>query len=109
MYIFTVNVPGGERGNEKMHAQLGKSNFLSILLNWKEEAFFDVLLTIDVIFEGKEIQLRHRAPVIGISILNLGNKLLHVQESGDRHAPHYALISSEEQIKVSNFLTDSPS
>lgn len=57
---------------------------------------------------GKEIQLKHRAPVIGISIVDsMGVPLPEpLQKSGDPVGHyHRVIISSEEQFKVVSLST----
>lgn len=51
---------------------------------------------------GKEIQLKHRAPVIGISVVDsTGSPLPEpLQKAGDLVGPHRVIISSEEQFKM---------
>nr|XP_018912290.1 PREDICTED: protein lethal(2) giant larvae-like [Bemisia tabaci] len=80
VYIFTITLPPRARRNEdKVLCQL-----------------------------GKEIQLRHRAPVVGISIVDGANKPLPEPfevEKGlckpvDVSAPHRVIIGSEEQFKI---------
>lgn len=80
VYIFTMLIPGGsKRKNEKVCAQL-----------------------------GKEIQLKHRAPVVSLSIIDGANKALpepfEVEEGlckpADHSSPHHVVIGSEEQFKV---------
>lgn len=68
------------------------------------------------IFEtGKEIQLKHRAPVIAIQILDgLGHPLPEPFEvenkrakAADLNGNHRVIICSEEQFKVSGILVKS--
>ncbi|XP_055375721.1 lethal(2) giant larvae protein isoform X2 [Condylostylus longicornis] len=47
---------------------------------------------------AKEIQLKHRAPVVGISIFD--NNGIPLEMTGSGAAPHRVLIASEEQFKV---------
>lgn len=47
---------------------------------------------------AKSIQLKHRAPVVGISIFD--NAGVPLELSGPGTAPHRVLIASEEQFKV---------
>ena len=51
---------------------------------------------------GKEIQLKHRAPVIGVSIIDGANNAVEPDSKPtDTVPPHRVIICSEEQIKVS--------
>lgn len=71
VYIFTLNIPGGtSRKNEKATAQL-----------------------------AKEIQLKHRAPVVAMGIINMANRTVQIRDS-ENSGPHYVVISSEEQVKL---------
>lgn len=47
---------------------------------------------------AKSIQIKHRAPVVGISIFD--NAGVPLELSGPGTAPHRVLIASEEQFKV---------
>lgn len=47
---------------------------------------------------GKEIQLKHRAPVLSVTVIDANSMPLHK----DSMMPHRVLICSEEQFKVSN-------
>jgi lethal(2) giant larvae protein len=79
VYVYTVNVPGGERRSKE-----------------------DVGCVI-----AKEIQLKHRAPVLSIIILDCNSS--HVEGFSPQHdhlGPHKVIISSEEQIKVRTFVTE---
>ncbi|XP_063707331.1 lethal(2) giant larvae protein [Culicoides brevitarsis] len=49
---------------------------------------------------AKEIQLKHRAPVIGITLYDNAAVPLDFQQPGQTSAPHKVLIASEEQFKV---------
>lgn len=79
VYIFTINLPPNDKRKEKrVIAQL-----------------------------GKEIQLKHRAPVIGITVIDAENRsVTEVQEYStpgkplDICGPHKVIIASEEQFKV---------
>ena len=80
VYVFTVAVPtGNRRSEEDVKCQL-----------------------------GKEIQLKHRAPVIAISVLDGASCPLpepfEVEKAGvkqpDTSSPHRVVICSEEQFKV---------
>jgi lethal(2) giant larvae protein len=48
---------------------------------------------------AKEIQIKHRAPVIGITVFDNHGLPLDMQE-GAGASPHKVLIASEEQFKV---------
>ncbi|KAJ8679019.1 hypothetical protein QAD02_014806 [Eretmocerus hayati] len=82
VYVFTLAIPAGVRRTEE-----------------------DVNCTL-----GKEIQLKHRAPVIAITILDGSNVPLpepFEAERGicpgpDMASPHRVLIASEEQFKIFN-------
>lgn len=82
VYVFTLAIPAGVRRNEE-----------------------DVNCTL-----GKEIQLKHRAPVIAITILDGSNVPLPepfeaekgVTAGPDMSAPHRVVIASEEQFKIFN-------
>ncbi|XP_057332677.1 lethal(2) giant larvae protein homolog 1-like isoform X2 [Microplitis mediator] len=82
VYVFTLGIPAGARRNED-----------------------DVNCTL-----GKEIQLKHRAPVIAITILDGSNVPLPepfevekgVTAGPDMTAPHRVVIASEEQFKIFN-------
>ncbi|KAK0172994.1 hypothetical protein PV328_006251 [Microctonus aethiopoides] len=82
VYVFTLAIPAGVRRNEE-----------------------DVNCTL-----GKEIQLKHRAPVIAITILDGSNVPLPepfeaekgVVAGPDMTAPHRVVIASEEQFKIFN-------
>jgi hypothetical protein len=58
---------------------------------------------------AKEIQLKHRAPVIGISIIDASCRPLPeplevekgLAKPADTSGPHKVIIGSEEQFKVS--------
>ncbi|KAL1453317.1 hypothetical protein WDU94_007465 [Cyamophila willieti] len=80
VYVFTLNIPSSsKRNSDKVICQL-----------------------------AKEIQLKHRAPVIGISIIDASCRPLPDSkevESGlakppDTTGPHKVIIGSEEQFKV---------
>ncbi|XP_014285464.1 lethal(2) giant larvae protein isoform X3 [Halyomorpha halys] len=72
VYVFTLAIPGGEkRKEESVACQL-----------------------------GKEIQLKHRAPVINISIMDGNCNSVDTSRLDNHPPPHKVLISSEEQIKV---------
>ncbi|XP_074094128.1 LLGL domain-containing protein l(2)gl isoform X1 [Cotesia typhae] len=82
VYVFTLGIPASARRNED-----------------------DVNCTL-----GKEIQLKHRAPVIAITILDGSNVPLPepfevekgVTTGPDMTAPHRVVIASEEQFKIFN-------
>lgn len=82
VYVFTLAIPAGVRRGEE-----------------------DVNCTL-----GKEIQLKHRAPVIAITILDGSNIPLpepFEAEKGvcpgpDMASPHRVVIASEEQFKIFN-------
>ncbi|XP_058798890.1 lethal(2) giant larvae protein homolog 1 isoform X2 [Phymastichus coffea] len=82
VYVFTLAIPAGVRRTEE-----------------------DVSCTL-----GKEIQLKHRAPVIAITILDGSNVPLpepFEAEKGicpgpDMASPHRVVIASEEQFKIFN-------
>lgn len=79
VYIFTINIPPNDKRKERrVIAQI-----------------------------GKEIQLKHRAPVIGITVIDSENRsVTEVQEYStpgkpiDICGPHKVIIASEEQFKV---------
>uniref|UniRef100_A0A8D8ZVM3 Protein lethal(2) giant larvae n=1 Tax=Cacopsylla melanoneura TaxID=428564 RepID=A0A8D8ZVM3_9HEMI len=80
VYVFTLNIPSSsKRNSDKVICQL-----------------------------AKEIQLKHRAPVIGVSIIDASCRPLPDSkevESGlakppDTTGPHKVIIGSEEQFKV---------
>nr|CAG4651568.1 EOG090X00I4 [Triops cancriformis] len=79
VFVFTLNVPS-KREEEDVTATL-----------------------------AKEIQLRHRAPVIAINIVDANCAPLHhssleqsAKSEGDNPGPHRVLICSEEQFKMFN-------
>lgn len=82
VYVFTLAIPAGVRRTEE-----------------------DVNCTL-----GKEIQLKHRAPVIAITILDGSSVPLpesYEAEKGvmpgpDMTSPHRVVIASEEQFKIFN-------
>ncbi len=49
---------------------------------------------------AKEIQLKHRAPVIDIRVLDAGGSPVDEGEEEEAPAPHRVLIASEEQFKT---------
>jgi len=79
VYVFTINIPPNDKRKERrVTAQL-----------------------------GKEVQLKHRAPVIGITVIDSENRsVIDVQENStpgkplDICGPHKVIIASEEQFKV---------
>ncbi|XP_034242860.1 lethal(2) giant larvae protein homolog 1 isoform X2 [Thrips palmi] len=74
VYVFTLSIPqGAKRKDDGVQCQL-----------------------------GKEIQLKHRAPVIGISIVDSAGVPLPepLQKGPDPVGPHRVIISSEEQFKM---------
>lgn len=78
VFVFTVTIPlGARRTEEDVSCQL-----------------------------GKEIQLKHRAPVIGIAVIDGTNSPLpepYEMEKGSskqQDSPHRVVICSEEQFKV---------
>lgn len=79
VFVFTVTIPSGTRRTEE-----------------------DVSCQL-----GKEIQLKHRAPVIAIAVIDGSNSPLpdpHEVEKGNtkqQESPHRVIICSEEQFKVS--------
>uniref|UniRef100_A0A0V0G3S9 Putative tomosyn n=1 Tax=Triatoma dimidiata TaxID=72491 RepID=A0A0V0G3S9_TRIDM len=72
VYIFTLAIPGGSKRKEES---------VSCLL-------------------GKEIQLKHRAPVIGISLMDGHCNSVDTSRHLEHPPPHRVLICSEEQIKI---------
>jgi nucleosome binding factor SPN SPT16 subunit len=60
----------------------------------------------DVLFLVKEIQLRHRAPVTTIAVVDRSMQLLsqdvhfHSPKAADMTGNHQVIVGSEEQIKV---------
>jgi len=82
VYIFTISIPPNDKRKERrVTAQL-----------------------------GKEVQLKHRAPVIGITVIDAENRsVTEVQENStpgkplDICGPHKVIIASEEQFKVIYF------
>lgn len=82
VYVFTLAIPAGARRKEE-----------------------DVNCTL-----GKEIQLKHRAPVIAITILDGSSIPLPeafevekgVSSGPDMNSPHRVVIASEEQFKIFN-------
>lgn len=83
VYIFTISIPPNDKRKERrVTAQL-----------------------------GKEVQLKHRAPVIGITVIDAENRsVTEVQEYStpgkplDICGPHKVIIASEEQFKVFVFI-----
>ncbi|XP_026817705.1 lethal(2) giant larvae protein homolog 1 isoform X2 [Rhopalosiphum maidis] len=79
VYIFTISIPPSDKRKERrVTAQL-----------------------------GKEVQLKHRAPVIGITVIDAENRsVTEVQENNtpgkplDICGPHKVIIASEEQFKI---------
>lgn len=69
------------------------------------------MLSIRICFAGKEVHLRHRAPVLGISVIDRNAaplpSSLEVQneraKAPDMTGAHQVVIVSEEQFKVGNF------
>lgn len=57
---------------------------------------------------GKEIQLKHRAPVVSIAVIDAANRLVSeamdidekINRPSDNSYPHHVIIGSEEQFKV---------
>lgn len=82
------------------------SNFLTIFSPGYFDRFFYCVVFFTFFFfftcsiEGKEIQLQHRAPVVSMSVINIGHKLFHVDDTPSHPGAHYVIICSEEQIKV---------
>ncbi|KAL6442935.1 hypothetical protein ACFW04_002747 [Cataglyphis niger] len=82
VYVFTLAIPAGARRTEE-----------------------DVNCTL-----GKEIQLKHRAPVIAITILDGSSVPLpesfeaekNIVPAPDMTSPHRVVIASEEQFKIFN-------
>jgi len=73
IYAFTVGIPGGERRSKE-----------------------DVSCQI-----AKEIQLKHRAPVLSVIVLDCNAGVVDgFSPQHDHLGPHKVIISSEEQIKV---------
>ncbi|CAL8123087.1 unnamed protein product [Orchesella dallaii] len=73
VYAFTVGVPGGERRSKE-----------------------DVSCQI-----AKEIQLKHRAPVLSVIVLDCNAGVVDgFSPQHDHLGPHKVIISSEEQIKI---------
>ncbi|XP_059094982.1 lethal(2) giant larvae protein-like isoform X2 [Tigriopus californicus] len=58
---------------------------------------------------GKEIQLKHKAPVIAIEVLDAGGVPVHESNPDGAPAPHKVLIASEEQFKTFLLPTLKPS
>nr|CAG4646018.1 EOG090X00I4 [Macrothrix elegans] len=77
VFVFNVNFqPGSRRSSETSRAQL-----------------------------AKEIQLKHRAPIVSVNVLDASNTLVEDAlsnriSSSDSVLPHRVIISSEEQFKV---------
>ncbi len=73
VYVFTVSVPGGERrGKEEVNCVI-----------------------------AKEIQLKHRAPVLSVIVLDCNTSPVEgFSPQHDHLGPHKVLIGSEEQIKI---------
>lgn len=70
--VFLITLPGGEkRSSVKSSAML-----------------------------GKEIQLKHKAPVIAIEVLDAGGVPVQESVTDGAPAPHKVLIASEEQFKT---------
>lgn len=68
VYAFTISMPPRQkRREENVHSQL-----------------------------GKEIQLKHRAPVLSVTVIDSNNVPLNKESV----VPHRVLICSEEQFKV---------
>lgn len=73
MYVFTVGVSGGERRTKE-----------------------DVVCQI-----AKEIQLKHRAPVLSVILLDCNMSVVDgFSPQHDHLGPHKVIIASEEQLKV---------
>jgi lethal(2) giant larvae protein len=73
VYVFTINIPGGERRS-------------------KEDVGCQI---------AKEIQLKHRAPVLSVIILDCNS--CNVEGFSPQHdhlGPHKVIIASEEQVKI---------
>ena len=81
VFIFTLNIPSGTRRSEE-----------------------DVSCQL-----GKEIQLKHRAPVIAVAVVDGTNSPLpepyEVEKGSSKQQdlPHRVVICSEEQFKVSEY------
>ncbi|XP_046663289.1 lethal(2) giant larvae protein isoform X3 [Homalodisca vitripennis] len=72
VYVFTIAVPvGNKRSEETVNCQL-----------------------------GKEIQLKHRAPVITVSVIDGECNEVETRQTTDCPPPHRVIITSEEQIKI---------
>ncbi|BES98749.1 giant larvae [Nesidiocoris tenuis] len=72
VYVFSIAVPAGaKRKDESVNCLL-----------------------------GKEIQLKHRAPVVAISLIDGYCNSVDLSRSNDHPPPHKVLICSEEQLKV---------
>uniref|UniRef100_A0A1B6LPM2 Uncharacterized protein n=1 Tax=Graphocephala atropunctata TaxID=36148 RepID=A0A1B6LPM2_9HEMI len=72
VYVFTIAVPAGnKRVEEAVGCQL-----------------------------GKEIQLKHRAPVITVSVIDGECNEVESRQTTDCPPPHRVIITSEEQIKI---------
>ncbi|XP_014241063.1 protein lethal(2) giant larvae isoform X2 [Cimex lectularius] len=72
VYIFAIAIPGGaKRSEDNVICQL-----------------------------GKEIQLKHRAPVISVAIIDGHSNAVETNRLGDRPPPHRVVICSEEQVKI---------
>lgn len=73
VYVFTINIPGGEKRSKE-----------------------DVVCQI-----AKEIQLKHRAPVLSVIVLDCNSCSVEgFSPQHDHLGPHKVIISSEEQVKV---------
>lgn len=84
VYVFTLAIPGGNRRKDE-----------------------NVMCTL-----GKEIQLKHRAPVIAITIIDGSSVPLpepYETDKPDMTSPHRVIIASEEQFKIFNLPSLKPS
>lgn len=53
-----------------------------------------------MLYTGKEIQLKHRAPVITVSVIDGDCNDVDGSKASENSPPHRVIITSEEQIKV---------
>ncbi|XP_044005271.1 lethal(2) giant larvae protein homolog 1 isoform X2 [Aphidius gifuensis] len=84
VYVFTLAIPAGIRRKDE-----------------------NVICTL-----GKEIQLKHRAPVIAITIIDGSSVPLpepYETDKPDMTSPHRVIIASEEQFKIFNLPSLKPS
>lgn len=106
MFAYILHLPTMEhRGEELITAQPGEVQTLTPSGSRSRSCFLLIYLFFS---PAKEIQLMHRAPVVGVVVLDgHGTPLPEPLEvahdlarSPDMHGSHHLLVVSEEQFKV---------